>query len=82
MDEAFDENPPLLVFNTLQTETEYSEHARFMHLLKGLLGTFRNITSHIPKIKWLIDEQNAVDMLIFTSLLHRKLDQCVRKRDL
>lgn len=78
VDEAFGGNPPLLAFNTLQTETERSEHTGLMNLLKGLFGTFRNTTAHAPKIRWVIDEQDAVDMLTFTSLLHRRLDQCVK----
>lgn len=81
VDEAFGGNSPLLAFNTLQTETERSEHTGLMNLLKGLFGTFRNTTAHVPKIKWVIDEQDAVDMLTFTSLLHRRLDQCVRTRN-
>jgi len=81
VDEAFGGNPPLLAFNTLQTETERSEHTGLMNLLKGLFGTFRNTTAHAPKIKWVINEQDAVDMLTFTSLLHRRLDKCVRTRN-
>lgn len=77
VDEAFGGNSPLLAFNTLQTETERSEHTGLMNLLKGLFGTFRNTTAHVPKIKWVIDEQDAIDMLTFTSLLHRRLDRCV-----
>lgn len=80
VDEAFGGDQPLLAFNTLQTETERSEHTGLMNLLKGLFGTFRNTTAHVPKIKWVIDEQDAVDMLTFTSLLHRRLDRCVRTR--
>lgn len=80
VDEAFGGNQPLLAFNTLQTETERSEHTGLMNLLKGLFGTFRNTTAHVPKIKWVIDGQDAVDMLTFTSLLHRRLDRCVRTR--
>jgi uncharacterized protein (TIGR02391 family) len=80
VDEAFGGNPPLLAFNKLQTETERSEHTGLMNLLKGLFGTFRNTTAHVPKIKWVIDEHDAIDMLTFTSLLHRRLDQCVRTR--
>ena len=61
--------------------TERSEHTGLMNLLKGLFGTFRNTTAHAPKIKWVINEQDAVDMLTFTSLLHRRLDKCVRTRN-
>ena len=81
VDEAFGSSTPLLAFNTLQTETERSEHTGLMNLLKGLFGTFRNTTAHAPKIKWAINEQDALDMLTFTSLLHRRLDECVRTRN-
>lgn len=78
VDDAFGGELPILAFNTLQTETEKSEHTGLMNLLKGLFGTFRNTLAHSPKIKWNINEQDAVDMLTFASLLHRKLDSCVR----
>jgi uncharacterized protein (TIGR02391 family) len=80
VDEAFGGELPLLAFNTLRTETERSEHAGFMNLLKGLFGTFRNTLAHTPKIKWNINEQDAIDILTFASFIHRKLDSCVRTR--
>jgi uncharacterized protein (TIGR02391 family) len=80
VDEAFSGTTPLLAFNTLRTETEHSEHTGLMNLLKGLFGTFRNTTAHTPKIKWVINEQDALDMLSFTSLLHRRLDNAVQTR--
>lgn len=69
---------PLLAFNTLQTEIEQSEHKGLANLMKGLFGTFRNTTAHAPKIKWRIEEQDALDMLSLASLLHRRLDMAVR----
>jgi len=81
VDEAFGfraGSHPVLAFNTLQTETEMSEHRGLVNLLKGLFGTFRNTTAHAPKIKWIIKEQDAFDMLTLTSLLHRRLDEAVR----
>jgi uncharacterized protein (TIGR02391 family) len=78
VDAAFGGKVPILAFNTLRTETEHSEHVGLMNLIKGLFSTFRNTTAHVPKIKWVIDEQDAIDMLTFTSLLHRRLDNCVR----
>jgi uncharacterized protein (TIGR02391 family) len=80
VDEAFGGELPLLAFNTLHTETERSEHNGLLNLLKGLFGTFRNTLAHAPKIKWNINEQDALDMLTFASFLHRKLDGCVRTR--
>jgi uncharacterized protein (TIGR02391 family) len=81
VDEAFGfraGSQPILAFNTLRTETEISEHRGLMNLLKGLFGTFRNTTAHAPKIKWVIKEQDAFDMLTLASLLHRRLDESVR----
>jgi uncharacterized protein (TIGR02391 family) len=73
----FDSSTPVLAFNTLQTPTERSEHTGLMNLIKGLFGTFRNTTAHAPKITWVINKQDALDMLSMASLLHRRLDQCV-----
>lgn len=69
---------PILAFNTLRTESEESEHKGFMHLIKGLFGMFRNTTAHAPKIKWTIHEHDALDSLTLASMLHRKLDICVK----
>lgn len=83
IDKAFglgQSNRPILAFNTLQTESEQSEHKGFANLLKGLFGMFRNVTAHEPRIKWPINEEDALDSLTLSSLLHRKLDKCVNTR--
>lgn len=69
---------PRLAFNTLQTETEKSEHKGLAMLLKGMFGAFRNVTAHAPKIAWTIEERDALDLLTLASLLHRRLDGAVR----
>jgi len=69
---------PRLAFNTLTTESECSEQAGLMNLIKGLFGAFRNTTAHAPKIHWNITEQDALDILTTISLLHRRLDSAVR----
>ncbi len=69
---------PILAFNSLRTETERSEHAGLMHLIKGLFGAFRNVTAHAPKISWPINELDALDLLTLASLIHRRLDGAVR----
>jgi uncharacterized protein (TIGR02391 family) len=81
VDKAFglgQQKTPKLAFNTLTTESEESEHKGFMHLIKGLFGMFRNTTAHAPKIKWKINEQDALDSLTLASMLHRTLDKCVK----
>ena len=35
---------------------------------------FRNTTAHAPKITWVIEENDALDMMSMASLMHRKLD--------
>lgn len=84
VDEAFSfaqSRYPRLAFNSLQTDTERSEHKGLMNMMKGLFGTFRNVTAHASKIKWRIDEQDALDMLSLTSLIHRRLDEAVPTRN-
>lgn len=69
---------PRLALNSLQTESERSEHTGLMNLIKGLFGAFRNTTGHAPKIFWKISEQDALDILTTISLVHRRLDTAVR----
>jgi len=69
---------PFLAFNSLQTDTERSEHTGMMNLMKGMFGAFRNVTAHAPKVLWPISEQDALDLLTIASLLHRRLDAAAR----
>lgn len=65
---------PILAFNALSNETEISEHRGLINLLKGLFGTFRNVTAHAPKLTWTINEQDALDLFSLASFLHRRID--------
>jgi uncharacterized protein (TIGR02391 family) len=78
VDDAFRISSPLLAINSLRTETEQSEQKGFSNLLKGMFGTFRNVTSHAPKIIWPVSEQDALDLLSIVSYLHRRLDAAVQ----
>jgi uncharacterized protein (TIGR02391 family) len=77
VDKIFAVKTPVLAFNTLRTETEQSEHKGFAMFLKGCFGAVRNPLAHGPKILWQ-GEDDAADYLTLISLLHRKLDECVR----
>jgi len=77
IDKAFSTKSPILAINTLTTETEQSEQAGFGMLLKGIFGTFRNVTAHAPRIKWQMLEDDALDLLTMVSFAHRKLDKTV-----
>jgi uncharacterized protein (TIGR02391 family) len=77
VDLVFAVERPLLAFNTLQTETEKSEHKGYAALMKGCFAAVRNPPAHVPKVLW-DGEDDAADHLSLLSLLHRKLDSCVR----
>jgi len=74
IDKTFTVKNPILIINNLETETEKSEQKGFANLLKGVFGLFRNVTAHEPKIKWEINEQDALDLLTLVSYIHRRLD--------
>jgi len=78
VDRAFGGKTPLLAINALQTDTEQSEQRGFANLLKGMFGTFRNVTAHAPKVMWPVNEQDALDLLTLVSYLHRRIDGAVR----
>ena len=77
IDKVFSIEKPILAINSLQTETEKSEHKGFAALLKGCFAAVRNPLAHEPKILW-SGEDDAADYLSLISLLHRKLDACIR----
>jgi uncharacterized protein (TIGR02391 family) len=74
VDPAFGLKAPLLAINSLRTEMEQSEQKGFANLLRGMFGTFRNVTGHAPKVTWPIGEQDALDLLSLVSYLHRRID--------
>jgi uncharacterized protein (TIGR02391 family) len=78
IDAAFGGGTPKLALNSLQIESEKSEQRGFVNLLKGIFGTFRNVTAHAPKATWPIREQDALDLLTIVSYAHRRIDAAVR----
>jgi uncharacterized protein (TIGR02391 family) len=77
VDRVFAIERPILAINSLQTETEKSEHKGFALLLKGCFAAVRNPLAHEPKLLWQ-GEEDAADYFSLISLLHRKLDDCVK----
>lgn len=77
IDRVFAVDRPMLAINSLQSETERSEHKGFAALLKGCFGAVRNPLAHGPRILWQ-GEEDAADYLSLISLLHRKLDDAVK----
>lgn len=76
VDEAFAINNPYLVFNTLQTETEQTEHKGFALLLKGCFSAIRNPRAHEPKILW-NGEDDVIDYFSLISMLYKKLENVI-----
>lgn len=76
VDNIFSVENPILAINSLETESEKSEHKGFAQLLKGCFAAIRNPLAHEPKILW-TGEDDAADYLSLISLLHRKLDDAV-----
>lgn len=76
VDRVFSIDRPLLAFNTLQTQTEKSEHKGFATLIKGCFTAVRNPLAHEPRLLW-NGANDAADYFSLISLLHRKLDDCV-----
>jgi uncharacterized protein (TIGR02391 family) len=77
IDKVFSLEKPIVALNSLRTDTEKSEHKGFAALLKGCFSAIRNPLAHEPKILW-NGEDDAADYLTLISMLHRKMDSCVK----
>lgn len=75
-DTAFSINSPYLVLNSLQTESQKSQQKGLSMMLKGINSMVRNVTAHEPRVRWIIEESEAIDVLMTISFLHKKLDEC------
>lgn len=76
VDVVFSTTNPLLKLNALQDDTDRSEHLGLANMIRGLFGLIRNPTAHRPKIKFVIDEAEALDTMGIVSFVHKKLDKC------
>lgn len=82
VDEAFSFNGkiPYLALNKLETESEKSEQKGFINLIKGVYGTFRTPEAHEVKIKWIMKEDDALDILSLISFIYKKIDNSIEAR--
>lgn len=69
---------PLLMINSLQTQTEKDEQTGLANLLKGLNGLYRNPTAHDPRLNRSISEDELREALTMVSMVHRRLDDVQR----
>ena len=77
VDVAFSTNNPMIRINLLQSDTHRSEHIGLSNLIKGLFGLIRNPTAHTPKIKFIIEEEEALDIMTTVSYIHKLLDKAI-----
>ena len=65
---------PIIALNRYDTPSLQNDQTGIAHLARGLVHAFRNVTSHVPAVTWLITEDDALDMMAVASLIHRRLD--------
>ncbi|MEI9808336.1 MAG: TIGR02391 family protein [Bacteroidota bacterium] len=75
VDVTFALSNPLIRINLLRNDTERSEHLGLANMMRGLFGLIRNPTAHTPKLKFVIDEEEALDIMGIISFVHKKLDK-------
>ena len=73
---AFAVNNPRLAINSLQTPLERNAQNGLKEMLNRATHVVRNVTAHELKIKWIVNEQDAIDVLTTISFLHKQLDEC------
>ncbi len=74
---VFSVDKPVLAINSLMTDAEKNQQKGLCMLLKGVFLMVRNVTAHTPKIKWIIDENEAIKMLMTISYIQDYLDNCI-----
>ena len=77
IEQAFSTKHPYLKINQLKTDTDRNQQNGLMLMLKGINSMVRNVTAHTPKIKWIINEDDATDVLLIISFLHKRIDECI-----
>ncbi len=77
VDKAFSLKSPHIALNSLRTETEKNQQNGLREIVNGMLHMVRNVTAHELKIRWDINEDDAVEMLSLISTIHKYLDRCV-----
>lgn len=74
---AFSIKNPYIVLNSLRTSSEQNQQNGFKEIILGLIHMVRNVTAHELRIRWDINEKDAIDVLQQTSFIHRYLDECI-----
>lgn len=75
-DKVFSINNPILRFNNLSDVSKKNQQNGLKEMMHGITHYTRNVTAHEPKIKWIIEEAEAVNVFTILSFLHKALDTC------
>ena len=78
IDMAFGGKNPYVAFTNLETETARNQQNGLRELLDGVIHMVRNVTAHELRVRWDVNEADAIDMLTEVSYLHKLLDQCTQ----
>ena len=75
---AFAIRNPYIAFNALRTASERNQQNGLKEMLLGVVHMVRNVTAHELRVRWDVNEEDAVDILNQISYLHKLLDICVK----
>ena len=66
---------PMLAFNTLQSESDESEHKGFGNFIKGFFSMYRNPKAHDPKLLEDTQLSEMTEVLVIATIIQNKLDK-------
>ena len=81
-DAVFSVKSPVLQINDLSTDSLRNQQNGLKEMLYGITHYVRNVNAHEPRIKWIVEEQDAISILETISFLHRMLDLCVKSDEM
>lgn len=73
---CFDMKYPIIIFNSLENETERNLYMGLKNILLSIAQIGRNPKAHTPKIYSYDNLENCLDILNLISFSHKMLDQC------
>ena len=73
---AFSIKDPFIAYNSLRTSSEQNQQNGLKEMLCGIIHMVRNVTAHELRIRWDVNEKDAIDILNQVSYLHKLLDVC------
>lgn len=78
---VFSIKSPILQINDLSTESLKNQQNGFKEMLHGITHYVRNVNAHEPRIKWIVEEHDAINILEVISFLHKMLDVCESEKE-